>query len=179
MHLRFKRAIDRCVKKGDRPFPHPRSSARLSGSKERSPGASKRAIARSPIRVHQPESAVQKCDRPVRQKERSPFPPSASISLHLRFKSAIALTPIRVHQPASAVQKFDRPFVKKSDRHFLHPHPSACISGSKVRSTFPHPRPSACICGSKVRSALFPFPAFMKFPLSINQSSVQPNSLSE
>ncbi|MEG4284738.1 hypothetical protein QUB68_16540 [Microcoleus sp. A006_D1] len=48
----------------------------------------KRAIALSPIRVHQRASAVQKCDRPVRQKERSPFPPSASISVHQRFKRA-------------------------------------------------------------------------------------------
>ena len=107
----------------------------------RSTGASKRAIALSPIRVHQRASAVQKCDRPVRQKERSTFPPSASIRVSLRFKSAIglsskraiALSPVRVHLRISAVQKGDRPYVKKSDRPFPHPRPSACICGSKVR----------------------------------------------
>jgi hypothetical protein len=77
---------------------------------------SKRAIALSRIRVHQRVSAVQKCDRPVRQKESSPFPPSASIRVYLRFKRAISRC------------------VKKSDRPFPHPRPSACISGSKVRS---------------------------------------------
>ncbi|MEG5136691.1 hypothetical protein QUB52_08820 [Microcoleus sp. A6-C6] len=130
-----KRAIDRCVKKRSRPFPHPRPSACICGSKVRSPfphprpsvcicgskerstgaskraidlspsasinvhlrfksatGASKRDLALSPIRVHQRVSAVQKSDRPVRQKEISPFPPSASINVHLRFKSAIGLT---------------------------------------------------------------------------------------
>jgi len=51
---------------------------------------------------------------------------------------------IRVHKPSVAVQKDarrsyrvgNRPFVKKSDRPFPHPRPSACICGSKVRS--PH-----------------------------------------
>ncbi len=41
---------------------------------------------------------------------RSPFPLSASISVHLRFKSAIDLSPIRIHSRVSAVQKCDRPF---------------------------------------------------------------------
>jgi len=76
------------VKKCDRPFPHPRPSAYICGSKVRSTGASKRAIDLSPIRVHPRVSAVQKCDRPLRQKERSTFPPSASIRVHPRFKSA-------------------------------------------------------------------------------------------
>jgi hypothetical protein len=93
VYLRFKSAIDRCVKKRARPFPHPRPSACICGSKVRSP---------------------------LRQKERSTFPPSASISVYLRFKSAI-----------------DR-CVKKGDRPFPHPHPSACICGSKVRSPFPY-----------------------------------------
>jgi len=118
----------------------------------RSVGASKRAIDRSPIRVHPRVSAVQKRDRPfphprpsayicgskvrstLRQKERSAVPPSASISVYLRFKSVIAISPIRVHPRASAVQKSDRPYVKKSDRPFPHPRPSACICGSKERS---------------------------------------------
>jgi len=52
------------VKKSDRPFPHPRPSVCICGSKERSTGASKRAIDLSPIRVHQRVSAVQKCDLP-------------------------------------------------------------------------------------------------------------------
>jgi len=55
---------DRCVKKSDRPFPHPRPSAWICGSKVRSPGASKRAIDLSPIRVHPRVSAVQKCALP-------------------------------------------------------------------------------------------------------------------
>jgi len=97
---------------------------------------SKRAIALSPIRIHQRVSAVQKCDRPYvkksdrpfphprlsacirgskvrstfRQKDRSTFPASASIRVHPRFKRAIALSPIRVHQRVSAVQKSDRPY---------------------------------------------------------------------
>jgi len=138
-------AIGRCVKKGDRPFPHPRPSACICGSKARSPFppsasisiylrfksaidlTSKRAIGRSPIRVHQRVSAVQKCDRPFphprpsacicgskvrspfRQKERSPLPPSASISVYLRFKSAI-----------------DR-CVKKSDRIFYKYKQARCF----------------------------------------------------
>ena len=99
--------------------------------------SSKRAIALSPIRVHPRVSAVQKCDRPFVKKsdrpsphprpsayicgskERSAFPPSASISVHLRFKSAIGRC------------------VKKSDRPFPHPRPSACICGSKERSALP------------------------------------------
>ncbi|MEG5059551.1 hypothetical protein QUB60_16520 [Microcoleus sp. A2-C5] len=61
------------VQKGDRPFPHPRPSTCICGSKGRSPGTSKRNLPLPPIRVHQRASAVQKCDRPVRQKERSPI----------------------------------------------------------------------------------------------------------
>ncbi|MCW6053919.1 hypothetical protein K4039_28675 [Lyngbya sp. CCAP 1446/10] len=60
-----------------------------------------------------------KSDRPVRQKERSPVPPSASISVYLRFKRAIGRC------------------VKKRSRPYPHPRPSACICGSKVRSALP------------------------------------------
>jgi len=56
-------------------------------------------------------------------------------AIALTSKRAIALYPIRVHPRASAVQKCDRPYLKKSDRPFPHPRPSACICGSKVRST--------------------------------------------
>ena len=102
VYLRFKSAIDPFVKKSDRPFPHPRPSACICGSKVRSTGASKRELALSPIRVHPRISAVQKCDRPVRQKERSTLPPSASISVYQRFKSAIN----------RCVKKSDRTFYK-------------------------------------------------------------------
>jgi hypothetical protein len=114
------------------------------------------AIDLSPIRVHPRGYAVQKCDRPVRQKERSAFPPSASIPVYQRFKSAIGLSPIRVHQRVSAVQKCDRPVRQKE------------------RSTFPHPRPSACICGSKVRSTLPPSASirvYLRFKSAIGLSS--------
>ena len=137
----------------------------------RSVGASKRAIDRSPIRVHPRVSAVQKRDHPfphprpsayicgskvrstLRQKERSAVPPSASISVYLRFKSVIGLSPIRVHQRVSAVQKCDRPFVKKSDRPYPHPRPSACICGSKVRSTGASKRAIASSINTNKRDA--------------------------
>ncbi|MEO9124593.1 MAG: hypothetical protein ABI262_07885 [Microcoleus sp.] len=70
------------VKKRSRPFPHPRPSACICGSKERSTGASKRDLDLSPIRVHPRVSAVQKCDRPYVKKRSRPFPhprPSACI----------------------------------------------------------------------------------------------------
>jgi len=66
---------------------------------------SKRAIDLSPIRVHQRASAVQKCDRPVRQKGRSTLPPSASVRVYLRFKSAIDLIPISCFYEIPAFDK--------------------------------------------------------------------------
>jgi hypothetical protein len=68
--------------------------------------------------------------------------PRFKSAIDLSSKRSIDLSRIRVHPRPSAVQKSDRPFVKKIDRPFPHPRPSACICGSKERSTFP---PSASI----------------------------------
>ena len=78
VYLRFKSAIDPFVKKSDRPFPHPRPSACICGSKVRST---------------------------LRQKERSAFPPSASVRVYLRFKSAIDLIPISCFYEIPAFDK--------------------------------------------------------------------------